>query len=602
MNECLLNLVQRKGMVAVFAHPIDESSKTGRDEENLQFLGHYTAVGQTTGFTWSDSSIEKFAVNLPGKGEGTSARVKEALWLKADGNIRATFRFAGIDETNVHGNRNKQEPSDRGDNVDDKKPSSTDTCLDAESNAGNGGGSNDETTDSDSSGEDSVLEGDWRTGKLNLDGKIAQLNIGYTRKRIEENVDGGVMDSFGQLMQAADTSNMANDFISQGHIGLLFQDGDEEKKRKLGEKLKVSMKSMFSFLSRLSVGAAYRLIRRNIVKKTKKQVLEMAGYLMTEQDHNYADLGQVVQRSPTPFPIRTYDLNTQFQRECCASTEPSLFGYDEETGKYGMPMLSEVSDEVLKNVIITSLIVRTTGRVEHLREYLEYAITPNIGKEWKRMFKSSDCRFLPLFIAASSGMRDSTTAYLARSSMSAWICAQFTESLPGAVRESPKSYSSFLCLVEKELGELVRRVLNGELKNREAVVTNLCSIIRRAGIGVYEKYSNGMFMSHQIIADVEEVISGLGGVGNLLFEGDYLWAGYGGQQGFMALDHDEVFNCQCKGPGYKKWNKNHSPSLMKNACLILKRHVENNVDIRALSLLGLEKIVGGGGGGSEIDW
>ena len=38
MNEALLNLVQREGMVALFAHPIDNSSGTGCDESHLQFL------------------------------------------------------------------------------------------------------------------------------------------------------------------------------------------------------------------------------------------------------------------------------------------------------------------------------------------------------------------------------------------------------------------------------------------------------------------------------------------------------------------------------------------------------------------------------------
>ena len=63
---------------------------TGRDEDNLQFLGHYTPAGSTTGHTWSDKAIVKFAENLPGK-KGGKNRTKEALWLQADGNICVTF-------------------------------------------------------------------------------------------------------------------------------------------------------------------------------------------------------------------------------------------------------------------------------------------------------------------------------------------------------------------------------------------------------------------------------------------------------------------------------------------------------------------------------
>ena len=40
MNKSLLNLGMNEGTVALFAHPVDENSTTGRDEANLQFLGH----------------------------------------------------------------------------------------------------------------------------------------------------------------------------------------------------------------------------------------------------------------------------------------------------------------------------------------------------------------------------------------------------------------------------------------------------------------------------------------------------------------------------------------------------------------------------------
>ena len=42
MNKSLLDVSSTQGTVAVFAHPIDSKSPTGRDEANLQFLGHYS--------------------------------------------------------------------------------------------------------------------------------------------------------------------------------------------------------------------------------------------------------------------------------------------------------------------------------------------------------------------------------------------------------------------------------------------------------------------------------------------------------------------------------------------------------------------------------
>ena len=149
---------------------------------------------------------------------------------------------------------------------------------------------------------------------------------------------------------------------------------------------------MFSFLARLSVGAAYQLMKSHIVSGYKDGK-ERAGYLMKEKEAKYKHLGKVIMRTPLPFPIRTYDLNTQFQRECCALSHTSLYGVEKTTGYYGMPMFSALTEQVLKDVIVTSLIVRTAGRVEHLREYLEYTQVGAgfDGNGWKRMFTSLDC-------------------------------------------------------------------------------------------------------------------------------------------------------------------------------------------------------------------
>ena len=78
-----------------------------------------------------------------------------------------------------------------------------------------------------------------------------------------------------------------------------------------------------------------------------------------------------------------------------------------------MPMVGQLSAVVLKEVLITSLIVHTAGRVEHLREYMEYT-QKGSKNDWKRRFTSSDCQLLPLFIACSSGIRDASAAYLQR--------------------------------------------------------------------------------------------------------------------------------------------------------------------------------------------
>jgi hypothetical protein len=334
------------------------------------------------------------------------------------------------------------------------------------------------------------------------------------------------------------------------------------------------------------------MARSNMVRG-KHDGIERAGYLMPSKDHKYEHLGKVIQRSPMPLPIRTYDLVTQFQRECCVTSNPDLFGCDADTGQYGMPPMSRLTEQALKDVIITSLITRTTGRVEHLRDYLEYTQDHNTKDDWQRMFKASDCRDLPLFIAASSATRDSSVAYLQSKSMTAWLSEQFKESLPSAVRASPQSYGLFLVAVEKCLDAFVRLLKGGILSSREGVVKKLCSILRGAGGHNKDKESHIMFIAHQMVADLEEVISMEGFPGKSPFEGEFVWAGYGGKQGFIALDHADVMGRECNGPGYRKWDNKHSPKLLMEACCKMKEHVEEELDDAHISLLGLKKTKNG---------
>jgi hypothetical protein len=522
MNDCLLNLVQREGMVALFAHPIDSASRTGRDEESLQFLGHYTAVGEKTGHTFSDDEIVSFATNLPGVRKESSGRVKEALWLKAAGSIRVTFRFSGIDETQKKVEGGGSSTDDAGtpnDEWEDRKPRAVDqvmgTCslvdvgdnhyrLKAGAMARETVGGKSCLDLGDTCSLDSQEGDGWKTGHLDLDGEIAQVQLGYKRKKKKKGKGGGVLDEFGHILSAADPIHMADDFVGGGNLGFILQEGPEDKKKEIGEKLSVSKVGMFSYLGRLSVGSAYQLTRRHMTKGSLDGI-EKAGYLMPSREPKYLPLGQVIQRIPMPFPVRSYDLVTHFQRDCCASPHPDLFGHDDTAGWYGMPMMSEIGETTLKDIVITSLITRTTGRVEHLRDYLEYTREDNSDATWRRMFTASDCRYLPLFIAASSGVRDSAAAYLQSKSMTAWLSDQFKESIPRTVRASPRSYSLFLSSVEKQLDEFVEMVKGGKLVSREDVVKRMCVILQSSCMGNKEKESSNMFLAHQLIADMEYI-------------------------------------------------------------------------------------------------
>ena len=399
-------------------------------------------------------------------------------------------------------------------------------------------------------------------------------------------------DLVTKMLEVSDAENMARDFIISGRMGYLFQNqGDEDWERlHKPEKIHISSANLFSFLARISVGASFRFLRQHL---TGLPGHIQAGYLPCSEG-KYERLGKVVQRCPMPFPIRTYDMCTQFQRECACVSCPDLFGPDKD-GVYGMPYISEVSNDMLKLTLITSLVVRTSGRIESLRGYLEYTKKGKEG-DWKRMFDVTDCRNLPLYIACSSGKRDSSEAYDLKESMIGWLNDQYKTNLPCAVQKSPHSFGIFLEGVVANLDEFIveyTRPNNGIAKAREEVVNSLCYILQLACKGTREKRSSLMFIAHQIIADMEELISEDNERGRSPFIGDFICPGYGGKEGYTAMEHDTVFGRECFGPGYKDWNDKHSPKYFLEMCQRLREHMENDMDKLMLAMLGVEKVTGG---------
>ena len=266
---------------------------------------------------------------------------------------------------------------------------------------------------------------------MDLDGEFAELQLGYSHLSKDK-------DQVTKIMEIGNSEYMAKDFMTSGRLGYLFQNqgGEDYGAQHTTEKIHINARSMFSFLVRVSVGASYRFLRGHMngdIGKTQ------AGYLI---DDKFTPLGKVVHRCPLPFPIRTYDMCTQFQRECAAESASDLFGNDPDFS-YGMPYIADVPSNMLKRILITSLVVRTAGRVEALRAYLDYTKKGTDLGQWKRLFRASDCIYLPIFIASSSGKRDACQAYNAKESMMPRSNDQYTTNLPNAVIQSPHSYVFF---------------------------------------------------------------------------------------------------------------------------------------------------------------
>ena len=251
----------------------------------------------------------------------------------------------------------------------------------------------------------------------------------YSETHLEYEGKEGVKDPFDQLLEIGASDYMSANFVERGPLHYIFQHEQNDELGEIDEKMHVSPACMFSLLCRVSVGAAYRMKRIHIIgdKKEDKQ----AQYLCQNKLNKFNVLGKIITQNPLPFPIRTYDMPTHFQRECAAESFPNLFGFNNQADHYKILCIYEVNANVLEQLILTSLIVRTTGRVERLREYLVFtqkqkAKTPN----WKRLFDSGDCSILPLFIASTSGIRDSSEAYNQSAAMTQWFTDQFKKIHP----------------------------------------------------------------------------------------------------------------------------------------------------------------------------
>jgi hypothetical protein len=96
-----------------------------------------------------------------------------------------------------------------------------------------------------------------------------------------------------------------------------------------------------------------------------------------------------------------------------------------------------------------------------------------------------------------------------KESMTDWVNGQYKSNFWEAVLKSPRSYGGFIQGVEADLDKFVTYIStsSGVLLAREDVVKKLCLILKSACKGMDEKTSSLMFISHQIIADLEELVS-----------------------------------------------------------------------------------------------
>ena len=647
MNSCFEDTMRKGGTVFVFAHPIDNESPTGRDERHLQYLGQYTnSRGRWGGIKPEEflplspeEFAREYARNLPSNGRNIKlhkdwvdrmseldelleegiiseeyiAEMREhypeppqpslehlTLWIAQNGAYRAHLEFAFLDDIpdEARQNLSLEEIAES----DEQLRKSEEECPDA--NIGHDVGVPDE-------------EG-WREAQIRLGGDVANVKATVPIPEDKPTV-------FEQLLCASDPSYLSNEFL-RDRAGLLFfdEDGSGDEKHPALETFNVTLKNMFNFLSKVSVGAAYRAGRRNVVeRKKRKKGRPVASYL--RRNKYTKRLGHLVRRSPSPFPLRSYDMATQFIRESIAADYPLSFGFVENGDTCMVRPLQWFDQDkdrmgVLKKIILTSLIVRSTGRLEKLRDYLEYT-KAETQSDWKRCMDTKDTDLLPLFIAATSTSVGEGSP-MHQKCLGGWINDQFDETLPKAAKSTPRTLSSFLRSVSNKLDEFIEQAVKpGEVgrPSREEVVTRLAKIMYAGSISREEKMSCCMFLAHQVIADLEEFAVDSMATKESPFTGNFVFAGYGCGQGFSTLDHRQVlvgsaiFSAALEQSGqseqkiYKmlrnanKKLDNKTRKFILDACVRIKDYIEGrdengnwNVSEGELSMLGLFRVEEGG--------
>ena len=178
--------------------------------------------------------------------------------------------------------------------------------------------------------------------------------------------------------------------------------------------------------------------------------------------------------------------------------------------------------------------------------------------------------------------------------MSSWVNDQYKTNLPAAVLKSPRSFGCFIKGVECALNEWVTYISteSGFVREREDVVKRLCGVMQTASKDTIEKTRSLMFIAHQIVSDLEELVSRDGERGLSPFLGDFIAPGYGGREGFTAMDHKEILGREYGGPGYRDWSDKTSPAYFVEVCQMLEKYMETKMDKLMLAMLGLEKTEG----------
>mmetsp|Transcript_15454 Transcript_15454/g.42726 ORF Transcript_15454/g.42726 Transcript_15454/m.42726 type:complete len:693 (+) Transcript_15454:825-2903(+) len=218
MNDYLLKLVQRKGIVAVFLHPT-EGEKV--DRKVLQYVGMFQVREAVVGRKFTAADALDYARSVPG---GSGIPKKEALWTRGDGSIIAEFVYAKIDPIHHLKRKNDNQPV---------MPYPK---------------------------EEPVI---W---DLKFSSEQANRRFNY---EVKDQDDEGAEDSqFNTLNQLAGGSYVYEKMQEAGFLESIFEDEDHINKE-VDDSIQISPSQFLQMMALLSVANSFRALQRAVIVDDK---------------------------------------------------------------------------------------------------------------------------------------------------------------------------------------------------------------------------------------------------------------------------------------------------------------------------------------------
>ena len=301
--------------------------------------------------------------------------------------------------------------------------------------------------------------------------------------------------------------------------------------------------NLFEVLQRQFVGAGYRYNRVNIRPPPNEETGDCAYYLEQEVGgklHKYLkELGTVVQSTPYPVPIRTMDTTTLelllMARSTFKECDPKLLPKELQGRRLLFrPRLATMDGSKLRRFVLSSAILRVTGRVMHLRDYFRHLEGDAYKPNTTRLFDVSDIELLPVFMALANGGDEH---FEKSSGLKGFHSKQFWSHIPNTCKKSPAHLHSFLVQFNDSLDcnffRMVKDLSKDVEVSREQAVDALVEAIKQGTGSMKEKKEHVLFVASQIVADIEEVFCGAK-QHQSPFTGNYVAPGSGGVGGLRA--------------------------------------------------------------------